>query len=219
MKRYLPFVIVAGVGLATVGTGAMLYRAKRSAVLSVPKHSVEDPALGARHAHGEADAPVTLVEFGDFECPPCGRLAASSESIQEGFGKQLRIVFRHFPLPTHKHALEAAQASEAADLQGHFWEMHEQLYKEQAVWSKSGDARALFEGYAATLGLDVDRFKADMDSPEVRERIEADRKRGADLGVTATPTIFVNNQQVPMPIDLAGVRGAIDAALKPKPSP
>lgn len=221
MRRYLPFVIVAVVGLATVAAGAMLYRAKRLPALATPREltALEKPGADARHVRGEANAAVTLVEFGDFQCPPCGKLAAASDQIKEGYGSQLRVIFRHFPLHNHKHAQEAALASEAADLQGHFWEMHDLLYREQAAWTKADDPRALFITYAGTLGLDVDRFKSDMEGPEVKERVESDRKRGAALGVTATPTIFINDLQIPMPKDVPGVRTAIDAALKAKSSP
>jgi len=221
VKRYLPFVIVAVVGLATVVTGTMLFRAKRPSVpISKNLTASEKPDADARHVRGEANAAVTLVEFGDFQCPPCGKLAAASDQIKEGYGSQLRVIFRHFPLHNHKHAQEAALASEAADLQGHFWEMHDLLYREQAAWNKADNPRALFATYAGTLGLDVDRFKSDMDGPEVKERVESDQKRGTALGITATPTIFINDVQiVPLPVDVAGVRAAIDSALKAKSPP
>ena len=119
----------------------------------------------------------------------------------------------------HAHALEAALVSEAAGLQGRFWEMHDLLYQEQAAWSNAADARALFNTYAGTLELNLDRFKSDMDSHEVKERVASDQKRGTALGVISTPTIFINDRQVPAPVDVAGVRTAIDAALKAKSSP
>ena len=221
MKRYLPFVIVGSVALLTLAIGAMLYRAKLPTPLEIPKNSsaLEKTGAESMHVRGEANAPVTLEEFGDFECPPCASLAGAYGQIEEGYSAQLRVIFRHFPLPGHPHAQEAAQVAEAAGRQGRFWEMHDLLYKEQAVWSKAADARALFDSYSALVGLNFERFKADMDSPELKERIAADKKRGVDLGVHSTPTIFVNDRQVTPPVNVATIRAAIDAALNAKASP
>ena len=220
MKRYIPFLIVAAVGVLMAGAGTMLYRAKRPAVLTIPQASTAPETAGTEsiHVRGEAKAPVTLEEFGDFQCPPCGKLAGPTKQLEEGYGSQLRVIFRQFPLPpkVHLHAHTAALAAEAAGLQGHFWEMHDLLYREQANWSKATDVRALFSGYAGMLGLNLDRFKTDMDGPEAKERVASDQKRGAALGVNSTPTIFVNDRQIPAPVEVAGLRTAIDAALKAK---
>jgi len=198
----------------------MLYRAKRTPVLSIPKNSTAPETAGTEsiHVRGGGNAPVTLEEFGDFQCPPCGKLAGPTKQLEELYGSQLRVIYRQFPLPVkvHAHAQEAALAAEAAGLQDRFWEMHDILYREQANWSKATDVRALFSGYAGILGLDLDRFKTDMDGAEAKERIASDQKRGAALGVKSTPTIFINDRQVPAPITVADVRSAVDAALKAK---
>ena len=97
----------------------------------------------------------------------------------------------------HAHAREAACAAEAAGLQGRFWQMHDLLFREQQLWSNSADARTLFNAYAGMLQIDLDRFKRDMDSPEVLLKIDTDQQRGAQIGVRTTPTIFLNNQAVP----------------------
>jgi protein-disulfide isomerase len=133
MRRYLPFVIVIAVGLGAGTAGMMLFRAKKSQIVAAapPSETKIKTDEGAIHYQGDLNAPVTLVEFGDFECPPCGRVAAATDRITAGYGNQLRMVFRHFPLAAHKHAIPAAQASEAADLQGKFWEMHGLLYQNQ----------------------------------------------------------------------------------------
>lgn len=221
MKRYLPFAIVAVVGLLAIATGTLLYRAKRPPVLEIPKNSATPEKAGTEsmHVRGEANAPVTFEEFGDFQCPPCAKLAPASRQLEEDYGDKLRVIFRHFPLAIHPHAQDAALAAEAAGLQGRFWEMHDLLYKEQAGWSKAADARPLFNSYAGMLGLNLDRFKADLDRPEVKERVASDQKRGTELGVSGTPTIFINGRQVPPPVDAAALRTAIDAVLKPNPSP
>src|SRR6266567_2413088 len=220
MKRYLPFVIVAAVALVTLGSGAMLYRAKRPQVLSMP----ENRSLGGKsgtesmHIRGNPNAPATLEEFADFQCPPCSNFAGFAEELLKQYDSRLRIVFRNFPLPGHEHAREAALAAEAAGLQGRFWEMHDVLYREQAVWSTAPNARELFESYAGTIGLDLDKFKKDMDGEKVRARVEADRQRGESLGIKITPTLFINNQ----PLDSKdknpeGIRAEINAALEKKP--
>src|SRR5437868_11344510 len=193
MKRYLPFIIVICVALLAVGGGAFLYRTKRAAnpILKNPKTETEQPGETV-HAVGPADAAVTLEEFGDFQCPPCGKLSEPLNQLQKKYN--LRLIYHEFPLPIHAHAKEAACAAEAAARQGRFWQMHDLLYREQAVWSQSLDARALFNAYAGMLQLDLDRFKRDMDSSEVQRQVELDQHRGTAIGVKNTPTIFVNNE-------------------------
>jgi protein-disulfide isomerase len=97
--------------------------------------------------------------------------------------------------------------------------MHDLLYRERAIWSKTDDARALFRGYAGMFGLNLDRFKTDMNSSEAKERAASDQKRGVALGVNSIPTIFVNDRQIPAPVEAASLRTAIDAALKAKLPP
>ncbi|PYI72902.1 MAG: hypothetical protein DMF02_02430, partial [Verrucomicrobia bacterium] len=129
MKRYLPFVIVAGVALAALGSGAMLYRAKRPQLQAIPaSNSVAGKSdTESVHIRGNPDAPVTLEEFADFQCPPCGIFAAFGEELLKEYDSRLRIVFRNFPLAAHEHAREAALVAEAAGFQGKFWEMHDVL--------------------------------------------------------------------------------------------
>jgi protein-disulfide isomerase len=220
MKRYLPFVIVVGVALATFGSGAMLYRTKHQQLQAIP----EDKALsansgsGSPHIRGNPNAQVTLEEFGDFQCPPCGSFAAFAEELLKEYDSRVRIVFRHFPLAAHEHAREASLAAEAAGLQGHFWEMYDVLYREQAAWSKAPNTRELFESYAGTIGLNVDQFKKDMDGEQAKVRIDSDQARAESLGINVTPTIYINGQPVdPKDKNPEGVRAAINAALAGKP--
>src|SRR5437867_11695903 len=169
MKRYLPFVIVTGVALVALGSGTMLYRAKRPQLMSIPANKVlSGKSNKSIHIRGNPDAPVTLEEFADFQCPPCSNFAGFVEELLREYNSRLRVVFRNFPLSGHEHAREAAQAAEAAGLQGKFWEMYDTLYREQSLWSHASNARELFESYAGTLGLDVDQFKKDMDGDKVR---------------------------------------------------
>jgi formate-nitrite transporter family protein len=218
MKRYVPFIIVAGVALVTLAGGTLLYRAKSAPALSIPGKG--SGAAESVHIRGRPNAPVTLEEFGDFQCPPCGKLAGPIQDLEREYAKSLRVIFHNFPLITHQHAREAALAAEAAGLQGRFWEMHDILYREQAAWSKASDVGQLFEAYAGTIGLDVDRFRKDIKSAQVNARVTADQNRGASLGVTTTPTIFINNRAIPPPsLNLPSLHEAVEAALKAKASP
>lgn len=218
MKRYLPFVIVVAVALAALGSGTMLYHAKRPQVKNMPDtQSVSAPGETSPHVRGNPGAPVTLEEFGDFQCPPCGQFAAFAEELLKEYDSRLRVVFRNFPLPGHEHAREAALAAEAAGFQGKFWEMYDTLYKEQSTWSKAPNTRELFESYAGTLGLNMDEFKKDMDSDKAKERVDSDHALGESLGIKVTPTLFINKR----PLETTeknpeGVRAAINAALNGK---
>jgi protein-disulfide isomerase len=219
MKRYLPFVIVAGIALAALGSGTMLYRAKRPQLRPIPENKAVSGTGGAElmHIRGNPNAPVTIEEFGDFQCPPCSTFAALGEELLKEYDSRLRIVFRNFPLPLHEHAREAALAAEAAGLQGRFWEMHDVLYREQAFWSYAPNARQLFESYAGTLGLNLDQFRKDMDGEKAKERVDSDHARGDSLGVKLTPTLFINNHPVESKDkNPEGVRAAINAALEEK---
>lgn len=142
----------------------------------------------ADHSRGPVDAPLVLVEYGDYECPYCGRAHAVLERLRETLEGDLRFVFRHFPLTAmHPHALEAARAAEAAGRQGRFWEMHDTIYENQDRL----EAEDLI-GYATDLGLDIDRFTQDIRNPEIERRIGQDLYGGARSGVNGTPSFFIN---------------------------
>jgi protein-disulfide isomerase len=221
MRRYLPFIIVIAVAILTISGGAWLYRTKLPVKPVAAKNRPAEPAGPEEHAIGPADATVTLEEYGDYQCPPCGALSEPLHQIARDFPK-LRVVFKNFPLVMHQHANEAALAAEAAGLQGHFWPMHDLLYHEQATWSKSLDVQPLFNAYAAMLKCNVDRFKKDMASEPVISRVKADQQGGAKVGVTNTPTIFINNTVVPpASLNPKDLRDAVETAMKesePKPA-
>jgi protein-disulfide isomerase len=208
MKRILPFVIIALVLGAGLLTARYLQRASSEtpqpspAPGTSPAPTALNPGeAGAEPAHalGDAKAPVTLEEFGDFECPPCGVLHPILKSLESEYGPaKVRIIFREFPLvPNHVHALAAARAAEAAGLQGRFWEMHDMIYEHQKDWHEAFDVRPIFEGYAKTIGLDVEQFTRDNTSEIVERRIFLDGKRAHSLGVQGTPTVFLNGKEVP----------------------
>ena len=142
------------------------------------------------HIFGIADAPVTLLEYGNFECVHCGRAYPIIKEVQKRLGNNLRFVFRHFPtVRAHPHSLRAAEAAEAAAAQGKFWEMHDQLFTHQQALEDRDLSR-----YAKHIGLDVDRFARDMSENTFLKQIEADYNRSVfDEHVTGTPTFYIND--------------------------
>ena len=146
------------------------------------------PVSEKDHTQGNPDAPVTLVEYGDYECPYCGRAYPLIKRIQRVMGDKLRFVFRNFPMNTlHEHAGVAAQAAEAAGGQGKFWEMHDLLYEHQ-----DDLAGADLVNYALKLGLEVYRFEADLSGEVYAKRVRDDFRGGVRSGVNGTPTFFIN---------------------------
>ena len=221
MKRYLPFVIIAAVAVLAVGAGAMLYRAKRHPLADAGAAPASVGKIDEKTAHvrGGPDAPVTLEEFGDFECPTCSLVASVIQNIEHEYRPRLRVVFRNFPLKMHSHALEAAIAAEAAGSQGRFWEMHDLLYEHQSTWSKTKYAQPLFESYARDLGLNVERFKKDLKTNEVYSRVAADMELGDSRGIKNTPTLYLNGREVPPPFTRENLREAVEAALAANKGP
>jgi len=218
LRRFLPFVIVAVVGFVTLGAAIMLYRSKLLQATAIPKAmAAAKERTEEAHVRGSANAAVTLEEFGDFQCPPCGALEGPLRQIERDYASSLRVIFRNFPFTNHEHAHEAAYAAEAAGLQGRFWEMHDLLYREQSVWAKSSDVQSLFDAYAGMIGLNLERFKKDVSGEQVKAKVEEDRKRGEVLGVRNTPTIFINDESVPpTSLNPTALRAAVDAAVKEK---
>jgi len=196
----------------------MLYRSKLLQATAIPQAmAVPKERAEEVHVRGPANAAVTLEEFGDFQCPPCGALEGPLRQIERDYASSLRVIFRNFPFTNHEHAHEAAYAAEAAGLQGRFWEMHDLLYREQSVWAKSSDVQSLFDAYAGMIGLNLERFKKDVSGEQVKAKVEGDRKRGEALGVRNTPTIFINDESVPpTSLNPTALRAAIDAAVKEK---
>lgn len=216
-KSWLPVALIGCVLLIAVVAGVWLIRSQSG----TPAVSVAAGSPGANppQAKGRADAPVTIEEFGDYQCPPCAAIYPELEKIKEDYGERVRLVFRHYPLVRlHPNAHAAAHAAEAAGLQGKFWEMHDQLYRGQKSWEKTGDVRSAFVAYARRLGLNAERFARDMNSDNVDTRVVADHERARSLGVDSTPVIFVNGRKLPPAAQTArDVRAAIDSALGGKP--
>ena len=171
------------------------------------KTTLTPPVSERDHSTGDARAPVTLVEYGDFECPSCGRAYPILKAIQERFGPQLRFVFRNFPIPTnHRHALHAAEAAEAASAAGRFWEMHDRLFEHQDALEDEDLA-----SYAEAVGLDRHQFARDLASGKYAATVREHVASGERSGVRGTPTLFLNGARYEQPWDEATLTGAIEA--------
>lgn len=160
--------------------------------------------LGGEVADGEwtkgnSEASVSLVEYSDFQCPACKSRETIVQNLISEFGSHIKFVYRHFPLQSiHENAHLAARASEAAGLQGKFWEMHDALFNNQETWAKldNSSAEELFTSYAEELKLDTAQFSKDMNSSAVRDAVDADYASGEEAKVGGTPTFFLNGLEI-----------------------
>jgi protein-disulfide isomerase len=169
-----------------------------------------DPVTSDDHVQGAPDASVTLVQYGDYECPYTRMSRHAVHQLQREFPQRLRFVFRHFPLEQiHPHARAAAMSAEAAGAQTDFWTMHEYLFEHQNHLEDS-DLR----NYATALGLDADRFDRDRRSSEIARRIDRDLDNGDRSGVQGTPTFYVNGVRHDGGYDLESLRPAILASMQ-----
>jgi protein-disulfide isomerase len=154
-------------------------------------------AQATSHIKGDGAKGVTLVEYGDFQCPVCALYEPTVQEVYEKHKADIKFQFRHFPLQQiHQNAFAGARAAEAASQQGKFWEMHDQLFQFQNEWSTSSNPLSLYEGYAKNLGLNVEQFKTDFASDKVNDTVNADLNEGNKLKVTGTPTFFLDGKQL-----------------------
>jgi len=168
------------------------------------------PVSSRDHVQGRADADVTLVEYGDFECPHCGHAYPIVKQVQDHFGDRLRFVYRHFPLrEIHPHAEAAAEASEYAGAQDRFWEMHDLLFENQQALG-----RPLLLESAEALGLSSARLREALANGEHEPRVQADFVGGVRSGVNGTPTFFIDGERHDGPHELADLVSAIERRTK-----
>ncbi len=159
-------------------------------------------------AKGSVSAPITIVEFSEFQCPFCSRVLPTLDKLQKEYPGKIRVFFRHNPLPFHSDAPLASQAAVAAELQGKFWQMHDKLFANQQNLK-----RADLEKYAQELGLDMAKFKADIDSPAVKKRVDDDLELGKKLGVQGTPNFFINGRPIRGAVPYEQFKSAVDDEL------
>lgn len=168
------------------------------------------------HAKHGTDNTVTLIEYGDFQCPSCGAYYPVVKQVAEKYKDHVNFIFRHFPLISiHPNAFSASRAAEAAGNQGKFWEMHDRLFETQNSWGQvSSNQQALFEQYANELSLDLERFKQDYASEATADRINRDVSSAKQFNITGTPTFILNGEKIKNPADAAAFSKVLDEAIK-----
>lgn len=162
----------------------------------------DDPAFGS------ASAPVTIVEFSEFQCPYCRRVVPTMKQIKDAYGDQVRVVFRDFPLEFHQFAAKASEAGECADDQGKFWEMHDHLFENQRALAVED-----LKKYATDLGLNAEEFASCLDSGKYAAEVTKDQEDGKGLGVTGTPTFFINGQMISGALPFDMFKAIIDSEI------
>lgn len=149
------------------------------------------------HVEGKGQSGVTLVEYGDYQCPYCEQYYPVVKQVVDKYNDQIKFQFRNYPLTQiHQNAFSGARAAEAAALQGKFWQMHDLLYENQSQWSESSNPAQYFQQYAKQLGLNIDQFNKDYSSSKVNDAINADMAAGNKLNIQGTPTFFLNGKQI-----------------------
>ncbi|PIR70139.1 MAG: hypothetical protein COU46_03235 [Candidatus Niyogibacteria bacterium CG10_big_fil_rev_8_21_14_0_10_42_19] len=163
---------------------------------------------------GNSDAGTTIIEYSDFQCQACAAYYPIIKRLAEEYGDSAIFVYRHFPLrQIHPNAELAAQASESAARQGKFWEMHDMLFENQQIWSNQRNPEETFIGYASAIGLDVEKFKSDLASEEVENKVDRDYNSAISAGINATPTFIFNGEKIQTPRTYEQFRTLIEQSV------
>jgi protein-disulfide isomerase len=215
-KRKTTFAWVVGVAVIAL----IVYAIARS-VMSPEEEQVakgadlKTPVTADEHIKGNPDASVTLVEYADFQCPACAAYHPMLQEVFDVYQDRVRFVYRHLPLTRiHDHAELTAYASEAAANQSKFWEMHDKIYANQSVWSKQSDPRDTLIEYARDLGLNEEQFIADLDSADVKARVQDDVVSANQARLNSTPSFFINGERIINPQSSAQFGQLLDEALE-----
>jgi protein-disulfide isomerase len=229
----LPLIIIGVVLVAALVGGYFYYNSAKTPAANANR-ATNSQNTSANRAQAYANAPlganppnimgsptasVTIEEFADFQCGACASVHPTLKQIQSTYGSRIRFIFRNFPLgiPAHDKAYEAAVAVEAIGMQDRakFWAMQNLLMENQSVWTSNPNYRQIWEGYVQQLGMDVEKFKADMAGRDAKKRVDDDLARGRALSVDSTPTILVNGKNIPLQqITETGLRQVIDAEIQ-----
>lgn len=221
----IPVIIIGLVLVGVVVGGWWLYSSSKSpantnTTVQNQQRNATTPVnapMGANPPNmlGSPTASVTLEEFADFQCGGCAATHPVLKEIQSIYGSKIKFVYRHFPLPSHDKAYDAAIAAEAAGMQGKFWAMQDQLFSNQTAWVTGSNNKQLWAQYAQNIGLDVERWQNDMIGMAAKNRVDQDIARARGLNVSSTPSAFVNGQLVPFPeMNVNGLRRIIDTELQ-----
>lgn len=204
------FPLFGVVGLVVVALVAGAWYFARPSDEATPLASMSsDETVQGDWGYGNPEAKLTIIEYGDYQCPACGYYHPIVKEVMEEFKDDVYFVFRHFPLTNaHQFAVVAASAAEAAGRQGKYWEMHNLIMENQQMWSR-GMATSAFLAYARELGLDDVQFNADVRDEDILAKIERDFQSGVNLGVNSVPSFYFNGQPTPAPRTKDGFRQLI----------
>ncbi len=207
--------VLIGIGLATlIILVAGVFIVTKSSNSTTQNQPVDTTFLVRENSNKKAGAnsKVTVVEFGDFQCPSCGVVHPLVKQIIDSNKDNITFVFRNYPLSQHANAEIAAEAAEAAGAQGKYWEMYDKLFENQADWSDSKKPLDMFSDYAKDLGLDVTKFKQEVEDKKYSAKITGDQTDGNVLGVNATPTFYIDG--VKFSGDYSSFKSQIEAKIK-----
>ncbi len=228
----VPLAIIAAVLVVAIGAIWWFYNSSKPAATNSNRAANTTTANTARTPQtpvvssvgaqppnmlGSPTATVTLEEFADFQCGSCASAHPTMKEIQQIYGSKIKFIFRSFPLaiPAHDKAYDAAVAAEAAGLQGKYWAMQDQLFINQQAWTQNPGYKQLWADYAEKIGLDQAKFQNDVAGRAAKERVDADIQRGKGLGVSSTPSVYINGIAVPFQqVNVPGLRVIIDAELQ-----
>ncbi len=179
--------------------------------------STNDIVFGSVASMSAKPKAATLIEYADFQCPACGLYHPIVKQLMQKYKDKVLFVYRYMPLPQiHRNAMSSAEASYAALKQGKFWGMHDMLFETQQKWAEVVDPSSIFEGYAKSLALNLDQFKKDMDSQAAKDFINNEENKGTESGVNSTPTFFLNDNELTLPLTLDNFSSLIDHELSKK---
>jgi protein-disulfide isomerase len=191
-------IIIAVVVVVGIIVGAMLFGGKSDVVT----------AETSNNFYGQEEGIVTITEYGDFQCPACAGFYPIVSVIKETFKDQVRFEYKHFPLvQIHTNAIAAHRAAQAAATQGKFWEMHDRLYEQQQAWNETGSPASIFQEYARAIGLDMEKYDAEVGTSETLAVINADIALGKDNDVSSTPTFLIDGKLIEDLTALSTVQG------------
>lgn len=199
-------VVIAAIGAYQIATQPLTELPHKDGTMTPPLDSTD-------WTKGSTKPLATLTEYGDFQCPACGQYYPMVEQVFAKYKDKISFTFRHFPLPQHQNAIPAAYASEAAGMQGKFWEMYDMLYKNQNDWAEVKTPQTFFESYAQKLGLDMTKYKADVVSDAVKARVDRSANSAKMSSLDHTPTFFINGKMSDNPTSLAEFTALIDYAI------
>lgn len=201
--------------------GTKLPQKKVSEELLVPPNATITSGINKDGVYlpASATATLSLVEFGDYECPACGTYNPLVKQLLTEFSGKINFVFRNYPLPQHKNAMITSYAAEAAGLQGKYWQMHDKIFETQNDWANLTDPKNTLITYAKDLGLDVNLFTTDLDSSFVKNKVQGDYNDGNTVGLSQTPTFYLNGGGMALTGTYEQLKNVIQDNLAAKPTP